>query len=374
MLELIGLIFYQLGMTLLSPIFWLVVLIVFVQTKRMAKLKQQFFHLPKQSILPRTVMLLVFGLLGGAVGSVLLVLVGVSLDEIGLEWLWIFAVLLLLVRQRFLCFAYSGGLLAIISYCFGWPQINIAHLMALVAILHLVEALLMILSSRYGAIPIYTRLKDGRIVGGYLLQMFWPLPLVAMLPFWATPLELSEGVLSMPGWWPLLQSGLSGEWNVVYELIPILAALGYSDLVLSDTVEHKVRRSAGKLFIYSLILLGLALLGDFYAPCAILAALFAPLAHETLIQWEKKKETAGEPLYISTEQQCLVLDVLPGIKNIKPGDILVNDGTEDWLAKGIIPAPRGKYGPYLVLNEDRGLAVLIYSKLLKKFANGSKID
>ena len=374
MLELLSLMLYQLGMTLLSPIFWLVVVIIFIQTYRMAKMKQKFFQLPKEAVLKKAIMLLLFGLLGGVAGSMLLILVGISLDEIGIEWLWIFAVMLVLVRQRFLCFSYSGGLLAISCYCLGWPEVNIAHLMALVAILHMVEALLMVLSSRYGSIPIYTRLQDGRIVGGYMLQMFWPLPLVAMLPFLATPLELTEGVLTMPEWWPLLRGQLSGEINVVYQLIPILAALGYSDLVLTETVERKVRRSAAYLFLYSLILLALAILGDFYKPCSILAALFAPLAHEGLIQWEKKKEKEGKPYYISPEGQCLVLDVLPGTKEIKPGDVLVSNGTENWLEKGIIPAPHGKYGPYLILNEDKGLAAVIYSKLSKKFANGSKMD
>jgi len=374
MLELISMMLYQLGMTLFSPIFWLVVAIIFVQTYRMAKLKQQFFQLAREPVLKKTVMLLLIGLLGGIIGSALLIFVGISLDEIGLEWLWIFAVLLVMIRQRFLCFSYSGGLLAISSYCLGWPEVNIAHLMALVAVLHLVEALLMVLSSRYGTVPIYTRLEDGRIVGGYLLQMFWPLPLVAMLPFLATPLELTEGVLTMPEWWPLLRSSLSGEWNVVYQLIPILAALGYSDLVLTDTVEHKVQSSAGKLFLYSVILLVLALLGDIYSPFLLLASIFAPLAHEGLIQWEKKKEREGKPRYISPEGKCLVLEVLTGTKEIKAGDILESDGTENWLERGIIPAPRGKYGPYLVLNEDKGLLVVLCSKLSKKFANSNKMD
>lgn len=372
MLQLMTLVLYQLGTALLSPLFWVVVLIVFAQTYRMTKMKQQFFQLPKEPVWPKTLMLLLLGLLGGLLGSLLLVIFGVSLDGIGLEYLWLLAIFLILVRQRFLCFSYSGGLLAISSYCFGWPEVNISHLLALVAVLHLVEAFLMVLSSRYGAVPIYTRLNNGQIVGGYLLQMFWPLPLAAMLPFLATSIELTTGVLAMPEWWPLLQGDFTGEVNLVYQIVPILAALGYSDLVLTDTVERKVQRSAGKLFLYSLILLSLVLLGERYQICLLLAAVFAPVAHEVLIQWEKRKEKQGQPYYISPEGQCLVLDVLPEVKGIKRGDILTSDGTEEWLKMGIIPAPRGKYGPYLIMQEDNGVALNLGNRLLKKFANGSK--
>lgn len=369
MVQLLLLVLYQLGQGLLSPIFWLVALVIFWQTKRTAKAKQEFFHTAREKVFGKTLILLGIGILGGVVGSLLLVLLGVSLDGIGLSWLWLAALLLVLIRQRFLCFAYSGGILALCSYFFGWPEINIAQLLALVAVLHMVEALLMVLSSKYGAMPIYTRKNDGQIVGGYLLQIFWPLPLVAMLPVLSTPAELSQGVLAMPDWWPLLQGQLNGEDNIVYSLLPILAALGYSDLVLTDTVRHKVCVSASHLFLYSGILLGLAVLGDRHPELLLLPAVFAPLGHEWLIRWERRKEENGECRYISPPGKTLVLDVLPHSQGaalgIAPGDCLEEEPETDWIRMGVIIAPRGKYGAYLRLGTDKGAAAV----LLKKFAN-----
>lgn len=107
-MALLGLILYQMAILLVSPIFWLIVLIIGWQIRRTAKMKSDFFHVPRERILRKTVFNVLLGLGGGFIGSILLVLLGVSIEEIGIEYLWIVAIVLIFIRQRWMCFAYAG--------------------------------------------------------------------------------------------------------------------------------------------------------------------------------------------------------------------------------------------------------------------------
>lgn len=402
---------YQMAGILLSPLFWLVVLFVFWQARRSAKMKQSFFQVPQEKVLKKTAYNMFCGFIGGVVASAFVMLLGISIEEIGLEFLWLVVLLLLLVRQRFMCFAYAGGIIAVSNYLFGWPHINIAQLMALVAVLHMVEALLILLSGRQNAMPVYVKGRDGEIAGGFFIQIFWPLPLIMLLPLLVHPLvPVPADVLAMPDWWPLLKpSGeLAPGQNVIYELLPVLAALGYSDLVLTGSVKEKVVHSSWQLFFYSILLLALALAGDHFPGLLILPALFAPLGHEWLIQQERKREFAGTYCYRSPEDGVMVLDVLaesPACRaGLQTGDVIIRlagepvHGRQDFLQKqqllpdcikltllrneemismmlrkkrtgealGIITAPSGKYGSYWQFEKDGGLAKILYKKLANR--------
>ena len=105
---------------------------------------------------------------------------GVSVERTGLKWLWVMALLLMGIRQRFFCFAYAGGLLAVLHSITGWPDIEIGQLLALAAVLHATEGLLVWLSGHYHALPVYLKEPDGTITGGFFLQMTWPLPLIML--------------------------------------------------------------------------------------------------------------------------------------------------------------------------------------------------
>ena len=115
-------IFWQLGTLLYAPVFWLTVFLVFLQTRQRAKRKQEMFQLRREPVGKIVIVTVAAGLVGGMLASALLLLLGVTLDKIGLEYLWMIALLLLLVRQRFLCFAYSGGILAVCNCLWGWPH------------------------------------------------------------------------------------------------------------------------------------------------------------------------------------------------------------------------------------------------------------
>lgn len=275
-----------------------------------------------QDVLKATVL----GLAGGILGSILMVVAGVTLNNIGIGYLWLIAIILFLINPRYLCFSYAGGLLSISYLLTGFPRIEVPQLMGLVAILHLVESVLILASGHLGALPVYARQKD-KIVGGFNLQRFWPIPLVVMFIIPVTSLHnLSQNLIPMPDWWPLIRSPLAEEPNVLYTMLPVVAALGYGDLALTDTPEGKSRWSAERLAVYSLVLLFLSILASHLSWVAWLAALFGPLGHEYLIIKGQQRELVGKPLYYTPERGVMVLDVYPGSPaaqmGLLSGDIL----------------------------------------------------
>ncbi|OAT80239.1 signal protein PDZ [Desulfotomaculum copahuensis] len=322
--QVVPLIFSSLARALLDPLFWVVVLLVALQYRRMAAVKESFFGLPPGGVWRDTLSAAAYGVLGGLAGSFLMVLIGVTLSGSGLIYLWPVAILLMLINARFLCFAYAGGILALSKVLFGLPDINIAQVLALVAILHMVESMLILVSGHLGAVPAYYKEPGGRVVGGFALQRFWPIPIVALMVVGQTAVQ--QGV-NMPAWWPLLKPAVPGNpANLIYSLIPVVAGLGYGDLAVSRRPGQKSRLSALFLGLYSLTLILLAVAAQSSKIITLLAALFSPLGHELVIHIGKKVEFRGRPVFTPDPRGLRVLEVLPGSPawqaGMRSGDVL----------------------------------------------------
>ncbi|MQL53497.1 PDZ domain-containing protein [Desulfofundulus thermobenzoicus] len=324
--QVLPLILFSLIQVFLDPLFWVVVLLVALQYRRMARVKHNFFGIPAGGVWQDTLAAAGYGLLGGLLGSVLMVFIGLTLSGSGLIYLWPVAILLMLINARFLCFAYAGGLLALTKLLFGFPELNIAQVLALVAVLHMVESMLILTSGHLGAVPAYFKTPGGRVVGGFTLQRFWPIPIVALAV--VGPAAVQQGV-SMPDWWPLLKPEVSGNpADLVYTLIPVVAGLGYGDLAVSRRPGEKSRLSALFLGVYSLTLLLLAVLAQYHRPFALLAALFSPLGHEMVIYIGKRVEFQRSPLFVPPVRGVGVLDVVPDTPawraGIRSGDVVLS--------------------------------------------------
>lgn len=307
-----------------EPIFWIVVVLVWLQYRRINDMREAFYGIPLKFNWSEPATALILGLLGGIAGSMLMVLIGVTLTGSGLMYIWPLAILLMLVDARFLCFAYAGGILALSSLLFGFPRVNVSQVLALVAVLHMVESLLIFISGHLGAVPAFFRDRSGRVVGGFTLQKFWPIP-IAALAFMAGS-EVPPGSVDMPGWWPLISPGVEAE-NIVYILIPVVAALGYGDMAITRSPRQKGRVSAGYLALYSVVLLMLAVLADRSLLLGILAALFSPLGHELVIHIGRKLEMQGVAVYVPRSGGLALLDVIPESPawhaGMRSGDLLV---------------------------------------------------
>lgn len=304
-----------------------VLLMIYGQYRRFAVIERQTLGYVKNPPGRQMGKALIAGALGGILATAVFIVLGVALNETGILYLWMLAILLMLIHPRFLCFSYGAGILAFINLLFGVPKIDIPAVMALVAVLHLVEAVLIYFTGGEGATPVYVRDPKRGVVGGFVLQKFWPLPLMALVAAMVTPdmLEGAQGV-SMPQWWPIIrpQEVPGPGLEYAFALFPVLAALGYSDIALTCTPEVKARRTSVRLLAYSLGLLALAVLAQYHIAFAFGAALFSPLAHEWVIRLARTSELEGDRGYWGRE--TMILDVKPDTvaerAGLGPGDVI----------------------------------------------------
>ncbi len=318
------------ALTLIMPIFWIVLFLVFLQYRRVAATEESLYGRVINPIGRQMLTSLGLGLLGGFIASVILVLLGLSLEQIGLYFIWPVALLLLLINPRYLCFSYAGGIVAVavllVKYIMlpifpglielgiidSLLKIHIPALLVLIGLLHLVEAMLIYIGGHWGSSPIYLKQDDGKVVGAFTLQRFWPLPLVALL---VTVVAQTEIVgVSMPDWWPILKSVIQpGEGqSLQYMVIPVAAGLGYSDLAFTAGPRVKTLFSSKWLALYSIILLIIAISSEYLSFLVLPGVIFAPLGHELLILYSKKLDTKKTPCYEVDDQGVTLLMVIPG--------------------------------------------------------------
>ncbi len=328
----------------IMPIFWIVIFLVYLQYRRQASTEEKLYGRKINGVVQQILTSTVLGVAGGFLTSIVLVFLGLSLEQIGLYFIWPVALLLLLVNPRYLCFAYAGGIVALsvllarhvlvpIFPALGENvvaasllRIHIPALLVLIGLLHLIESLLIYVGGHRGSSPIYLKKENGEVVGAFSLQRFWPLPLVALLVSVVARPEI-VGV-SMPEWWPILQPALeAGEGqSLQYMLIPIAAGLGYGDIALSSTPRERTAFSAKWLAVYSLVLLLIAVGAEYYPLLVLPGVIFAPLGHELLIVLGKRQEENREPLYRLKHDGVLIMSVFPGTPagaaGLQQGDLI----------------------------------------------------
>lgn len=309
-------------------VFLVVLVLIAVQYSRMEKVRESFFGRGARRIFPSTLAAAGFGLLGGLAGSMMMVLIGLTLSEFGLMYLWPVAVLLMLINVRFLCFSYAGGVLSLVSLTLGFPDINVPQIIALVAVLHMVESLLILASGHLGAVPAYIKGHGGKITGGFTLQKFWPIPFVVLAVMTGAMEDNGIGIINMPGWWPLLKTGVPGNaQGLVYAMLPVVAGLGYGDIATARSPREKSRLTALLLGGYSLILLVLAVLAQQSKTLALVAALFSFLGHEAVIYAGRRVEIKEPPLYVPPGRGVRLLDVQYGgpawCAGLRSGDVVL---------------------------------------------------
>ena len=328
-LEIVKLLVVTTVAVFLEPLFWGILAIIAYQYWQLQKQQLAMFGVPGVSISRQVKWAMLYGTIGGLMGSLVLTLVGVNLDRMGFLYIWPLAIFLMLINMRFLCFAYAGGIVAVVSALTGWPDVDVPQVLALVAALHVTESMLIAISGRYGAAPVILKHGD-RLVGAFNLQNFWPLPLVVLSTVAMKTGALPEGVFHTPDWWPLLPLGIEPpagfEW--VYVMMPVVAALGYTDVAITTTPAVRRRRSALSLALYSLSLLAMALLAAKFAWLKLPAALLSPLGHEYLVRRDNRLELEGKPRYIPPERGVMVLEAIDGgvarQLGVRTGDILLD--------------------------------------------------
>lgn len=341
-----------------QPIFYFVVFMVYWQCKNLANQQKNLFGHENLPVWQTVLELTAAGMLGGLFASMLVLITGLSINDLGIKYIWPLALALLLVNIRFLCFAYAGGIIALSNSLFGWPEVAASHVLALVAILHITESMLVFIGGRFSSLPVYVKFK-GKAVGGFLLSNFWPLPLIMMVVIGVPDAQLPE-TLRMPDWWPIfpVMETEQGYTNILMP-ITIAAILGYSSISLTGSPAAKRRFSAFVLFAYSALLLVISYLSIGNRMFGIIAALVSVIGHEVAVHLDQKMERNREPIYQRRPGKYVVLSTLydsPARRaGIQTNDVIIrvnkqqiyDEGDMEMLA-GFLP---GKFDIEIIRDE-----------------------
>lgn len=302
---------------LLSPFYWLSIVLIALHYRRQVMLERKLFAVKMYSWTEQTWYAGVGGFFSGIAVSLAAMGLGISLSSEVIILFWIITLLLLLFRIRFLCLAYSASLLAIIQYSLriivpewgpdGWlgeaiaslRMMNVAGLLVLGALLHLVEAVLIRKQASRLSGPLFMESKRGRVMGAYRMQAMWPIPLFMLLP-----------AATGGGWpWTLFIGG--GSWQQDWTLIVFPVVIGFSELTLTKPPQQKAALSSSRLFAYAVLLLALSLLALRWEPFVLVAAIASLVIYEGLIWLSRKDETALSPFFMQVVGGLQILAVLP---------------------------------------------------------------
>ncbi len=334
-----------------------IVVIAFVfhkQNRKTSTMQRMIIGESMHSPFELTISQIVIGIIAGVLGSIILSYLGVMFDEdsaIGL--IFLVSLLLMFVNPKYICFSYSGAIIGFASVILNeiairnkgvivdilgqkinlsnidFLKIDIVALMTLVGVLHIIEGLLVLIDGKRGAIPVFSN-KGGNIVGGFAFKRYWILPLAIMI---ITKGTSSAGVggssISTPNWWPLIKPSIPiREFNAaIISMLPLFGGIGYNSVTFTKTKEEKVRLSGGMIFSFGLILSIVAQFANYNLLTKFCVLTFAPLAHEGMLRLSRYIEEKGDPIYISTSDSIMVLDVAPNTPanemGIKSGDKII---------------------------------------------------
>jgi len=331
----------RIGSFFLQPMFYLGVIIIILQYRRQISFERKLFSSRIHSLSIEVFKSLGYGLIGGIIASILMILLGVVLDPQYLWIIWLVTTILLLFNVRFLCLSYSVGIvgfisgvmqffeqdimLKVINQNYDWLKdlivmllnIDIPTLIVIVAVLHLVESLLVKYQSAKQATPIFVESKRGRLIGGFQLQSYWLLPLFIFVP---TTGSYDQNVLFTLSWWSLF----AGQGMLT--MVPVPAMIGYADFTTVYSPQEKTRKSFKYLLIYSLVLLGLAFTASKLQEFQIIAAVFAAFGHEAIRILGNRQEIKLPAKYVHPKDGLKVLAVIPGslanLMQIQSGEII----------------------------------------------------
>lgn len=312
------------------------------QNKRVVMMQKMIIGDKLNSSFELTVSQMVFGILGGIIGSIMLSYLGVTFDEnTSIELIFLISIFLVIMNPRFICFSYSAAILGFISIlleimrkmydvdvkALNFLNIDVVALMTLIAILHFVEGILVMADGNKGSIPIFTK-KDNRIIGGFALKRYWALPVAVALIVNSSMYSL-DNIISIKNWNTLLtpSTPFSIIKNAAIFLMPFYGVIGYSSITFTKTKREKSISSGVMIMIYSVLLFIFARLAILNVFFKLFVVIFAPAAHEAMLYVQRYKEVNEKPKYVSDERGMMVLEVAPNSPaydmGIKSGDLLI---------------------------------------------------
>lgn len=265
---------------------------------------------------------IIHGILGAVIASVFIAVLGLQLTLQTLLGVAVVSFILSLINIRYISFFYAGGIISLLAIftqqgIIVWDnidpwlqqyfsQIHSSSLLALAGVFYLIEAFLLFLKGNYGQIPASYFGQRGKLVGGFLLQRFWLLPIFILVPT-----TIGWDLSFMPTWWPFFNT-FTSENGQHFTLAFLPLMIGYTSIVIGRQPQELLRLSGRWLLLAGIIILGLSYGSQFYVWLMVITAILTILAHELLIVTLQAKEKKANPFFSHSKDGLVILAVLQG--------------------------------------------------------------
>ena len=340
---------------------------------------------------------IILGILAGAIGSIILSILGVTFSEnSGIEFILMISILSLFYKKKYISYAYSAAILAtigiilnIISNTIGVKlllDINVVSLISFVGVIYILEGLLIMFDGSRGAIPVFTK-KEDKIVGGFSFSRYWPMP-IAILMIFSNSAPGGESIYSnLASWWPIInrESTLALITTAMIASIPIYGILGYSNVTFTQEKKTKSLRCGITIALYGLSVVLVTQLANINILGQIVSIIYAPLVFELIMRYEYRVEKKGKFLYVSDDEGIMVLEVTPNSPayevGIKRGDKIIEINGQSIKSEvdilkiareSIFKVPvkiknnSGQVLEYIIQPRNKRLGMLLVPRLVKR--------
>ena len=340
---------------------------------------------------------IILGILAGAIGSIILSVLGVTFSEnSGVEFILMISILSLFYKKKYISYAYSAAILAtigiilnIISNTIGVKlllDINVVSLISFVGVIYILEGLLIMFDGSRGAIPVFTK-KEDKIVGGFSFSRYWPMP-IAILMIFSNSAPGGESIYSnLASWWPIInrESTLALITTAMIASIPIYGILGYSNVTFTQEKKTKSLRCGITIALYGLSVVLVTQLANINILGQIVSIIYVPLVFELIMRYEYRVEKKGKFLYVSDDEGIMVLEVTPNSPayevGIKRGDKIIEINGQSIKSEvdilkiareSIFKVPvkiknnSGQVLEYIIQPRNKRLGMLLVPKLVKR--------
>ena len=340
---------------------------------------------------------IVLGILAGAIGSIVLSVLGVTFSEnSGIEFIFMISILSLFYKKKYISYAYSSAILGVIGISLNiisssigmklFLNVDILSLMTFVGVIYILEGLLIIVDGNRGAIPVFTK-KEDKIVGGFSFSRYWPIP-IAILMIFNNSIAGEDSIYSnVASWWPIINNKavLSLLATAMIASIPLYGIMGYSNVTFTQEKKTKALRCGSAILIYGISVALVAQLASINIVGQIISIIYTPLAFDLIMRYEYRVEKKGQCLYVSDDEGIMVLEVTPNSPayevGIKRGDKIIEINGQNIKSEGdifkaardcILKVPMkvknnsGQVLEYIIQPRNKRLGLLLVPKMVKR--------
>lgn len=265
-----------------------------------------------------------FGTVAGFFTGASLIFLGAQFTHTTFEYMMTIMAILLLLNIRFVCVSYAAGILVLASLIFKVSMIEPSSLLALIAVMHIFESIMIFRDSGNSSEPVYIRYEDG-IAGAFITKTIWPVPVVFMVSLIGLTDVVIFNTLNIHA--PSIFTTGSYEFPVLMGLGCAVSILSYNDMAITMAPEKKSRTMSLWYLMYAVIMFVFALLSRESTIFAYIGGIFAIAAHEGIFLISRYGQIKGRPLFVPVKRGVRILDV---VKNgnayklgIRRGDILL---------------------------------------------------